>query len=163
SAELPAVTPAAAAAPPERPESASGRGGGEHILYLDDEEPLVFLAIRTLERLGYRVTGCTRAEEAIATFRARPQDFDLVVTDFNMPGMSGLDVARQILSIRPDAAVVMTSGYLRTGEVEAARAVGIREVILKPGTVEEMGPLVRQILQKRPRGSGAATPDTASF
>ncbi len=145
---FPASTePAAAtvAAPP----AADIHGHGEHILYLDDEEPLVYLAVRFLERLGYRVTGYTRASEALDAFRADAQSFDLIITDFNMPGMSGMDVAQQLISIRPDAPVVLSSGYLRPAEIEKARSLGVREVILKPNTVEELGPLVQRLLSAR--------------
>ena len=126
--------------------AATVRGHGEHILYLDDEQPLVHLAKRFLERLGYRVTGYTQPAEAVAAFSTNPQDFDLVITDFNMPGLSGMEVARQLMSIRPDVPVVMLSGFLREAEIDTARAMGIREVLLKPNTVEELisvlGPLL---------------------
>ena len=142
---------------PETLPSAELRGRGEHILYLDDEEPLVYLCVRLLERLGFRVTGHTRAAEALAAFRADPRDFDLIITDLNMPGMSGLDVARQLLSIDPDAAIVLASGYLRPAEVEYARSLGIREIILKPNTVEELGPVVTRLLSSRRSASAAGT------
>ena len=104
------------------------------------------LAKRFLERLGYRVTGYTQPAEAVAAFSTNPQDFDLVITDFNMPGLSGMEVARQLMSIRPDVPVVMLSGFLREAEINTARAMGIREVLLKPNTVEELisvlGPLL---------------------
>jgi CheY-like chemotaxis protein len=125
------------------------RGKGEHILYLDDEEPLVELAVHFLERLGYRVSGFTLAAEALARFRAAPYAFDLVITDLNMPGSSGMAVAKQLLKIRPDVPVVLASGYVRQSEIEDARALGIREVILKPNTVEEFGPVVQRLLTTR--------------
>ena len=100
------------------------RGDGEWILYLDDEEPLVKLAIRFLERLGYRVSGYTRVEEALAAFRAQPDAFDLVVTDYNMPAMSGMDVALTVMSLRPSVIVALASGYLRPAEAEHATGSG---------------------------------------
>src|SRR5687768_2359141 len=75
-------------------------GNSQRILYLDDEEPLVFLAGTFLARLGYEVKGCTRPEEALEAFNANPAAFDLLVTDLNMPGISGLDVARECLTLR---------------------------------------------------------------
>jgi PAS domain S-box-containing protein len=122
------------------------RGRNEHILYLDDEESLVYLAVRFLERHGYRVDGYTRAAAALAAFRADPQSYDLVITDYNMPGMSGMEVARQILSIQPDTLVVLASGYVRPAEIEQAQALGVREIILKPNTVEELVPVVQRLL-----------------
>ncbi|MBS0416958.1 MAG: CHASE3 domain-containing protein [Proteobacteria bacterium] len=128
--------------------AAPKRGQGERILYLDDEESLVILAKRMLERMGYHVSGFKDAAQAIAAFAATPQDFDLVLTDLSMPGMSGMEVARQILAIRPDVPVLLATGYVRTEDVEQARAIGIREVIWKPQTIGEMGDLLAQQLQK---------------
>jgi PAS domain S-box-containing protein len=125
------------------------RGRGEHILYLDDDEPLVYLAVRFLERLGYRVTGHTRADDALTAFRANPGDFDLVITDLSMSGMSGFNVATELMRIRADVPVVLCTGYLRPGDAEKARTLGIREIILKPNTVEEFGAVIRRILAPR--------------
>ena len=118
------------------------------ILYLDDEEPLVFLMKRMLEHLGHRISAFTKSEEALAAFEATPHEFDLVLTDLSMPGMSGMDVSRQILQIRPDIPVLLATGYVRNEDVEQARAIGIREVIWKPQTIGEMGDLLAQQLQK---------------
>src|SRR5262249_47222687 len=79
------------------PAAEAKRGRGEHILYLDDEESLVILAKRMLERMGYRVTGFSEPLEALAAFQAAPQQFDLVLTDLSMPGMSGMEVSRRLL------------------------------------------------------------------
>jgi PAS domain S-box-containing protein len=132
--------------PPGPAVSPQLRGNGEHIFYLDDEEPLVKLAASFLERLGYRVSGYTRADEALAAFRRQPDAFDMVVTDYNMPGMSGMDVALTVLSERPSAIVAMASGYLRPGEAEHARALGIRAIIRKPYTLEGLGSVVQRLL-----------------
>jgi PAS domain S-box-containing protein len=124
------------------------RGHGERILYLDDEESLVILAKRMLERMGYHVAGFSDSSEALAAFQTAPEDFDLVLTDLSMPGMSGMEVSRQMLKIRPDIPVLLATGYVRTEDVEQARAIGIREVIWKPQTIVEMGDLLAQQLQK---------------
>ena len=125
------------------------RGDGEWILYLDDEEPLVKLAVSFLERLGYRVSGYTRVEEALAAFRAQPDAFDLVVTDYNMPAISGMDVALSVMSVRPSMLVALASGFLRPEEAELARALGIRATIRKPYTLEELGATVQRLLDAR--------------
>src|SRR2546428_3540604 len=74
------------------------RGQGQRVLYVDDEEPLVFLMTPMLEQLGYKVTGCTDPEKALEMFGSGPQDFDVVVSDLSMPGMSGVDLARELLA-----------------------------------------------------------------
>jgi signal transduction histidine kinase/ActR/RegA family two-component response regulator len=144
---LPACeTPAARA---ETAQLVNARGAKQHVLYVDDEEPLVFLVVRTLERAGYRCTGELEAERAVALVKERPTDFDLVITDLNMPGVNGLDVARRILSIRPDLPIIITTGYLRADDVAAARALGVREMILKPDTIDELAAVVHRNLSAR--------------
>jgi PAS domain S-box-containing protein len=132
------------AAPPA--DQSIERGNGERLMFIDDEEPLVKLAIHFLTKQGYRVTGFTTPEHALAAFKAQPGNFDLVVTDFNMPGMSGVTVAEEMLRIRPNLLIALSSGYLRPQEIERARAAGIREILLKPNSLEELGPMVRRML-----------------
>ena len=147
---FPAGTSAASACTadvPAAPQAARGRG--ERILYVDDEAPLVKLAVQRLERLGYRVDGYTSADEGLAAFRLNPDAFDAVVTDYNMPGSSGMDVALAVLRLRPSMLVALASGYLPAAEAEQARAVGIRTTIPKPYTLEELGVAVQRLLAAR--------------
>jgi|GEM_PF-297920 len=138
-APVPEVTVAESGAQP------LAAAAGQRVLYVDDEEALVFLVTRTLERLGFRVSGYTRAQEAVAAVRADPGYFDLAITDFNMPGMSGLDVARELLRLRPDLPVVMASGYITDALREQAAAAGVAEMIYKPNTVEELCEVVQRV------------------
>ena len=115
------------------------RGRGERVLYVDDDNALVFLITRMLSRLGYRVTGFTDAAEALKSFRSRPNDFDVVVTDVTMPGMAGPELARELLSVRPGLPIIMTSGYIRPEDSELARRLGVQELILKPNTIDDLG------------------------
>jgi len=124
------------------------QGEGQRILYIDDEDALVTLARRLLERLGYRVAGFSIPEAALAAFEAAPYEFDLVLSDLSMPGMSGIDVARRVLEIRPDIPVLLASGYVRNEDVEVARSIGVREIIWKPATINEMGELLKRVLAK---------------
>jgi len=113
-------------------------GHGEHVLYVDDEEALVVLTQRLLERHGYRVTGYTDPRAALAAVQAAPGQFDLVVTDYNMPGLSGLELAEALKALSPTLPVLMISGYI-TDELERkAPAAGVRELIYKPDTVEAL-------------------------
>ena len=121
------------------------------ILYLDDEEPLVFLMRRMLEHLGHRISAFTRSEEALAAFTAAPAEFDLVLTDMSMPGMSGVEFAQSVLAVRPDALVVIATGHLQDKDVERARAAGVHEVIQKPSSLEEMAQTVNRLLSQAPR------------
>ncbi len=86
---------------------------GKRVLYVDDEEALVFLSSRVLTRLGHHISGYTDPKAALAAFRKNPQNFDIVVTDLSMPHLSGLELARGVLAVRPDIPVLMTTGYMR--------------------------------------------------
>ena len=125
------------------------RGRGEHVLFIDDEPALVRLGIRVLERLGYRVTGCQDPSAALEMFRSNPHAFDLIVTDLAMPPMTGFDVAQAILALRPTVPVLLTSGYMRTEDRDAAVALGIRDVLPKPTTRELLGRTVRHVLDTK--------------
>jgi two-component system, cell cycle sensor histidine kinase and response regulator CckA len=120
-----------------------------HILYLDDEEPLVFLMRRMLEHLGHRVSAFMRSEDALAAFKASPEAFDLVLTDMSMPGMSGIEFAQSVLAVRPGTLVVIATGHMQDKDVDKARAAGVHEVIQKPGSLEEMAQTVSRLLDSR--------------
>lgn len=113
-------------------------GGGQHILYIDDDEALVFLVQRLLARHGYHIHGHTDQEAALAELRANPAGFELVVTDYNMPGMSGLDVARAVREIRADLPVVVASGFIDENLRAQAGGAGVRELIFKANAVEDL-------------------------
>jgi signal transduction histidine kinase/ActR/RegA family two-component response regulator len=128
---------------------AASEGRGQHILYVDDDQAQVFLIKRMLERWGYRVSAYLEQREALNALLADVHNFDLVVTDFNMPGMSGLDVARAIRDARPDLPVVVVSGYITDTLRAQAEAVGVRELIGKPHEVEEVRDALHRLLQPR--------------
>ncbi|MBN9690653.1 MAG: PAS domain S-box protein [Verrucomicrobia bacterium] len=139
------VAPAEPAVVNEKPPAI---GQGQRILYLDDEEQLVSLASRMLGRWGYRISGFTHPPDALEAFRRDPNRFDLVVTDFNMPGLSGLQVAADLLKIKPDAIVILCSGHLTDELKQKAREVGIRHVIYKPNTVEELSESIHRLMNE---------------
>ena len=129
-----------------RVDGVAPQGRGQRILYIDDEEPLVLLTTRAFERQGYVVSGFTEVAQALALFRADPYQFDLVVTDYNMTGTSGLEVAAQIMAMRPGISVVLTSGYVNDELADKARQAGIRHVLYKPSTVREFCDAVQRAL-----------------
>ncbi|MEG0201183.1 MAG: ATP-binding protein, partial [Comamonas sp.] len=120
-----------------------------HVMYVDDDQALVFLVQRLLRRRGYVVSGFTDPHEAVQALRDQPQDFDLVVTDYNMPGYSGLDLVVEALEIRPGLPIALASGYV-TAEIEnAALAAGAKALIYKPNDVEELCATVHRLLHER--------------
>jgi PAS domain S-box-containing protein len=141
---------AATAATPD-----TARGG--RILYLDDDEALVFLTQRLLERSGFSVSAHTDQSEALTALRDDPAGFDLVVTDYNMPGMSGLDVARAVRAIRADLAVAIASGFIDETLRAQAEDAGVRELIFKANAAEDLCEAVARLAQTvDPRDEGAA-------
>jgi CheY-like chemotaxis protein len=121
-------------------------GSGGSILYLDDEEPLVFLVTRLLKQLGYEPTGFTAPAEALAVFKNDPSRFILVLTDLSMPGANGLDFAQEVLAISPGSRVAILTGRVEAAAVTRAAAMGIRAVVQKPLTIEELRPVIQQLL-----------------
>jgi CheY-like chemotaxis protein len=108
------------------------------VLFVDDDPALVRLGALRLTRLGYEVTGCESPEEALARFRDRPTDFDAVVTDLSMPGMSGMELAREFLALRPDLPILMVSGQFRPEDAAEAQRIGIRWTIPKSEAFEQI-------------------------
>ena len=108
-----------------------------HILYLDDDSAVLILVKRLLERRGYRVSCFSDQHEALNTLRLGAADFHVVVTDYNMPGMQGLEVARQVRAIRPDLPVAVTSGFIDEELQEGAKEAGVRQLISKPFAIED--------------------------
>ena len=130
-------------------------GSGQRILYVDDEPPLVLLAERVLPRFGYQVIGHTDPLQALQAFRAQPRDFDAVVTDLSMPRMSGFELVRELLATRADVPILMMSGYVRPEDQRVAAELGIRDLILKPNTFEELGQALSVLFNEAPRDKPA--------
>ena len=120
--------------------------GDETILFVDDEEALAGAATSILEELGYEVVERADPVAALELFKSDPSRFDLVITDKSMAVLSGFDLAREILAMRPDMPIIMYSGFGRTEEKEMAKAAGIREVANKPYTRQELAATVRKAL-----------------
>lgn len=146
-AAVPASTPVApVATTPAAATALSPAGIGQRVLYVDDDESLLFLTQRLLGRRGYKVTAHAAPDAALAALRADPNGFDLVVTDFNMLGKSGVDVARAVREIRPDLPVAISSGYITDQLRTDAEAAGVRTLIFKPNAVEELCDAVQALI-----------------
>ncbi len=124
------------------------RGGTERILVVDDEEPLTTMFERVLSSLGYRVTAMHNSPDALAAFKASPQEYDLVLTDQTMPGMTGYQLGQQMLGIRPDIPIILTTGYSDSAYRDATLLNGIRAFMAKPAETGDMARLVRRVLDE---------------
>ncbi|MEG0539548.1 MAG: ATP-binding protein [Comamonas sp.] len=149
-ADRPPSPPASSAISAVPPASATPQvDAPKHVMYVDDDQALVSLVQRLLRRRGYHVTGFLDPREATEALRKNPFFYDLVVTDYNMPGYCGVDLVRDSKSIRPDLPVALASGYI-TAEIEAqAIAAGAMALIYKPNDVDELCETVDRLIHPK--------------
>jgi CheY-like chemotaxis protein len=119
-------------------------GGGHHVLYVDDDEFMALVVERLLRRAGYSVAVYRDALQALAALRDHPERFDLVITDHNMPGCTGLDLAREAARLRPALPVIISSGYISDSLRSQAQQAGVRHLMHKESTLEELFTLARR-------------------
>jgi two-component system cell cycle sensor histidine kinase/response regulator CckA len=122
--------------------------GDERILFVDDEPILANLGKRMLETLGSAVVTQTSGVDALELFRDNPGSFDLVITDMTMPRMTGAELARELMRIRPDIPVVLCTGFSYSMSEEKAKAMGIREYAMKPLIRQDLARIVRKVLDE---------------
>ena len=122
--------------------------GTEHILFVDDEEPIVRMMQQILERLGYQVTSRTSSVEALEAFKAKPDEYDLVITDMTMPNMTGVELAPRLREIRSDIPIIMCTGFSETIDEDRAKNMGIPAYIMKPFLIDEIAKTIRKVLEK---------------
>ena len=122
------------------------QGGSEQILFVDDEQILAKMGQNILQNLGYKVVVKTDSVEALETFRARPDRFDLVITDQTMPHMTGETLARELVQIRKDIPIILCTGLNKAILKERTRAVGMREIVTKPFAIRQLAQSIRRAL-----------------
>lgn len=120
--------------------------GSERILFVDDEETLAEMAGEMLKRLGYDVQILTSSVEAQEILESHPGEYDLIITDQTMPIISGLDLARSAMAIRPGMPIILYTGYSAAISEKEARDIGIRKVLMKPLSMTLLSQAVRQVL-----------------
>ena len=121
--------------------------GTERILLVDDEETIVSMEKQMLERLGYDITERTSSIEALETFRAAPDKFDLVITDMTMPHMTGVQLSQKLLEIRPGIPIIICTGFSEKINYKKAKALGIRGYAMKPVAMGELADKMREVLE----------------
>ncbi|MBL0732680.1 MAG: response regulator [Desulfosarcina sp.] len=122
--------------------------GTEHILLIDDEEQIVQMTQQILESLGYHVTPHTSSVKALEDFRRKPDEFDLVITDMTLPGMTGTELAAALLNIRPDLPIILCTGFSELINEKIINDIGIRKYLMKPVTKNEIAMTVRNLLDE---------------
>ncbi|MBF0509653.1 MAG: PAS domain S-box protein, partial [Deltaproteobacteria bacterium] len=131
--------------PAEESHSAPARGS-ETILFVDDEESLVKMGRKMIERLGYRVIAATDSMAALEIFAADPDRIDLVITDMTMPGLTGDKLAQEVIRLRPHTPVILCTGFSEIINEEMAKAVGVSELVFKPLETHNIAKLIRKVL-----------------
>jgi PAS domain S-box-containing protein len=126
--------------------TAKTQGGTEQILLVDDEEAILTMGKKILERLGYQVTSHTSSIEALEAFRVNPDKFDLVVTDMAMPNMPGDKLAVDLVKIRSDIPILLCTGFSETMSEEKAASLGIKGFLLKPIVINDLAQKIREVL-----------------
>jgi CheY-like chemotaxis protein len=123
--------------------------GSERILLVDDDQGQLKGLGRMLERFGYKVTARSSGRTAATAFKKDPGAFDLVITDQTMPRMSGIELARSLVQVRPDIPIILCTGFSEKVNSENVGQDGIRAFIMKPFTAQEISGLVRKVLDGR--------------
>ena len=122
--------------------------GSERVLFVDDEKLLVDIGKQMLERYGYRVTPRTSSVEALELFKAKPDEFDLVITDMTMPNMNGLELASEMIKLRPELPIILCTGFSETTTQAGAEAAGIKAFMLKPISRNDLICIARKVLDE---------------
>lgn len=113
-------------------------------LIVDDDEAQSLLSQLLLERLGYEVVTCENAAQALQYYKNGDHNFSFIASDYTMTPIDGLELARQIFKLAPSAVFLLITGYDHPALLQTAREIGIREVSIKPTTVDEFAELLMQ-------------------
>jgi len=138
------TAPAAPSAPAEGIRQGKGR-----ILFVDDEDMLASIGHQLLTHLGYDTVACTSSRDALDTFRAAPERFDLVITDQTMPAMTGATLVTELRRIRPDIPIILCTGFSHVMNAAQAQALGVDAFIVKPRGMQELAVTIQQVLDQR--------------
>lgn len=137
------------ASEPHKPAIINLPTGKERILYVDDETEIVSMARNLLEYLGYEVTTFTDSEEALKAFNQAPEDYDLLITDQVMPGLTGDELSRRVLEIRPDLPILLCTGYREKVSETEMKNIGLKSILYKPLALQQLGNTVRNAIDGR--------------
>ncbi len=125
------------------------QGAGERVLLVDDEESILQVTSMMLSQLGYKVEASSSSAGTLARLRERPEEVDLVVSDVSMPGMSGPELAAELVKLRPGLPIVLMTGYDATLDPARLRELGVTEVLAKPFTARDLAHAVRRAMRAR--------------
>jgi len=124
--------------------------GSERILFVDDEAPIANMAEKVLSRLGYRVTTFTNSLLALDAFTSKPQSFDVLITDINMPKLNGIELVEKVRAVRSDMPIILISGFSEKITEENCSSYGIRHFVMKPVLTRELAGAIRAAIDYAP-------------
>ncbi|MBI5814344.1 MAG: PAS domain S-box protein [Nitrospinae bacterium] len=127
-------------------EPAAFHKGYGSILLVDDTDAMLSVGGKMLTRLGYKVTAVSRPKDALELFRKSPEEFDALVTDQTMPGMTGVELAAGIMKIRPGFPVALCTGFSDSVSADKAREIGVREFMMKPYGTNQFAEAMRRLM-----------------
>jgi len=122
--------------------------GNENVLFVDDELMIVEMAKELLLSMGYNVTATNNCEEALHLIVNNPEKFDLLITDQTMPRLTGVELAKEALKIKPDLPIILCTGYSSVIDADNASEMGIKKFLMKPLTRNELGKAIREVCEK---------------
>ena len=128
-------------------------------MVVDDEETIVTMERKILERLGYRVTSSTDSTKALKEFADHPDKYDLVITDMTMPHMTGDELAQKMMHIKPNLPVILCTGFNERISEEKALEMGITKFVMKPVISDELTSAIRTVLDRGHLDGGCIQPD----
>jgi len=121
----------------------------KHIMLVDDDDDVLQIQQQLIEHLGYRVTSFSDSQQALQSFSQNPGQYDLVLTDMNMPKMSGLILSKQLLHINAKIPIILCSGFIESINEATAKSVGIRRFIIKPLTTQKLSQDLENVLKEK--------------
>ena len=132
-------------------------GKGEHILFVDDETNLVDMMEQSLASMNYRVTAVSSPLKGLEFLKRARHGIDLVITDFSMPAMNGLDFAGEVRKIFPALPIILNTGYGENITREKIARAGVSGFIMKPLTRQAIAGKIRQVLDQAGNGRADKT------
>jgi two-component system, cell cycle sensor histidine kinase and response regulator CckA len=129
-------------------ESLAQLTGTERILFVDDEQMLIEMGEDMLTSLGYKVTCISNSLEALQFVREKGNDIDVLITDQTMPGMTGIELAKEVMKIRNGLPIILCTGFSSELNPERAMAIGVDHVVMKPFRINEIGRAIRAVMEK---------------
>lgn len=127
------------------------------ILFVDNEVEIIRMASFMLKSLGYEAVTTSESREALKLFRQDPEGFDLVITDQVMPEMSGSELSKELLAIRPDIPIILCTGFIEKVTPEEIRAIGVRELLFKPVERRDLSAAINRVLAPLPPRTAGET------